>query len=96
MQCPGCGFVVGRFRAVADGDDAHVGAITCRRTGVSYNHLQQDIPKRPPMAGSKPCKRRKSRRPTVIAERLAERRDAADSKTKSRKQRKVQRLAEAA
>ena len=94
MNCPGCGSAIGRFAVSADTGE-HLGTLCCRVTGVSYT-LAQDIPKRPPAAGSKANKRRKSRRPIVIAQRRAERRDAADSKTSARKQRKVQRLAEAA
>jgi hypothetical protein len=93
-RCPGCGRVVGRFRAAADGDDAHVDTIMCRRTGTSYT-LRQGV-RQGPAVGTKTDKRRKSRRPKVIAERLAERRRAADSNTKSRKSGRVQRRTEAA
>jgi hypothetical protein len=92
--CPGCNVAIGRFRVTADTGE-HIGTITCRRTGASYTP-QQDIPQHPPPAGSKACKRRKSRRPIVIAERRAARRYAADAKTQDRKARKVQRRAEAA
>jgi hypothetical protein len=93
MSFPGCGAVVGRFRVAADGE--HIGTITCTRTRATYT-LAQDVPQHPPAAGSKACTRRKSRRPIVIAERRAERRYAADSKTRDRKQRKVQRRTDAA
>jgi hypothetical protein len=90
VKCPGCNAVIGRFRAATDTGEL-TETIRCRRNGREYA-LHQDIPQHPPAPGSKANKRRKSRRPIVIAQR----RDAADSNTKSRKIRKVQRRTEAA
>jgi transposase InsO family protein len=77
-SCPGCGVQLGRFAAHTDHAE-HDQALVCSRTGVKHA-LPQDIPKRPPSAGSKANKRRKSRRPIVIAERRAERRRVAAAK----------------
>jgi hypothetical protein len=94
MNCPGCHAVIGRFRTVADGGE-HVDSITCRHTGVTYV-LPQSIPQRSTPT-AKSSKRRKSKRPSVIAQRRAEAaaRDATMSKSKQRKAQRQRRLAEA-
>jgi hypothetical protein len=77
-SCPGCGVRLGRFATYADQGE-HDQTLVCSRKGVKHT-LSQDIPKRPPLAGSKANKRRKSRRPIVIAERRAERLRVAAAK----------------
>ena len=84
MVCPGCGSVVGFFRAAADTGE-FTETIRCRRNGASYT-LRQGV-RQAPAVGKKTDKRRKSRRPIVIARRRAELRAAADSNTKTRKAR---------
>jgi hypothetical protein len=94
LKCPGCGRALGRFAATADTGEL-VDRVACHRTGATYV-LQLSTP-RPPATGSKANKRRKSRRPIVVAQRRAEAaaRDATMSKSQQRRAQRQRRLAEA-
>jgi hypothetical protein len=94
MNCPGCGATIGRFRAAGEAGE-RVGGVTCVHDGMEYE-LQQVI-SQPAASAPKANKRRKSRRPSIIAQRRADAaaRRATTSKGKQRKANRQRRIAEA-